>query len=1133
MVKGMCGCCPAGCWIDATIDQGRLVSVAPDPTHPLGMLCTLGANSPDIVHAHERLQFPMRRVGAKGTLQFERISWEAAYDHIVTAMQAIKAQHGPEGMAIYTGRGSFERAMCDLFQPKGVAVSSASSVLFPFGSPNTSGVGALCYVSYAMIAPHVTHGGMLITMFSDVEQAELIVVWGTNPATDSPPMVMHQILDAQRRNGAEVVVIDPRRTETAHLADAQWLPIRSGTDGALALGMIEVLIHEELYDESFVRDWCVGFEELRAYSQHFTPERVATITGIPAATIRQLARRIAAAHGAAPVMYTGLEYSDSGVQAIRAVQILFALAGQLDVPGGLCFHMRKSLWPIPTATHQPNPHPSKAVGTDRFPIYSRYRGESHAAAFPKAVLEDDPYPIRGLIIDGASLITSWPQPQLWRQTLAKLDLLVVIDRQLTADAAYADIVLPATTYYEILSYMVYGPIFRIRERLLPPQGEARNDFLILAELAARLGYGHLYPQSEEEIVRTALAGSGYTLEQVRAAGGWVSLPTVMMEYRKWLIGGLRADGRDGFETPSGKFEIVSSILQEYGYEGLPRYTEPVEGPLGSPELAQHYPLVFNSGSRVVTDFRSQFHSVEGLSRIAPEPVVWLNSADAALRGIADGDLVEVVSPRGSVPVRAYVTEDIVVGNVDVSQGGGGPIGPEAWRTSNVNDLTDLQRYDPISGFPVYKSLLCDVRKVGGRASSDSPKPLLRDVRTPPPSVLARARSAAPPTAVRRRVYLDNNATTPLDPKVLEAMLPLLQQDFGNPSSIHSFGTTARTAVEEARRKVAALLHTTARRIVFTGGGSEADNLAIKGAAQANTAKGRHIIITAIEHPAVRNACRSLQGQGFAVTTLPVDGDGRVSPTQLEAALRPDTVLVSVMFANNEVGTIQPIKELCAIAHGAGALFHTDAVQAVGKVPLDVTDLDVDLLALSGHKLHGPKGVGALFVKAGTALRPLVDGGSQEHALRAGTENTAAIVGLGVAAELARHRLPHAGRLAELRDRLQAGILQIIPQARVNGDLQNRLPNTLSLVVPGTRGESLVMALDRKGIALSSGSACKAGSPDPSATLLAMGLSAQDAHCCIRLSLGHQTTIEEVDAALAGFKEAFSGKDESVRFLACR
>jgi anaerobic selenocysteine-containing dehydrogenase len=687
--RALCGICPAGCWVIVSYDKsGRIDRVRADETSDFGMICKLGEHSAEIVYSEDRLLYPLRRKGPKGTYEFERISWDDAFNLIVHRLNQIKSDYGPEAASIYTGRGSFELALCDIYQPKGVAVSSASSVLFPFGSPNTMGVGALCYVSFAMIAPHVTMGGMLINMFSDIENADLIVVWGANPATDCPPLDLKRILKA-RKGGADVIVIDPRRTMTAKLTNAEWVPIRPGTDGALALGMCNVIISEELYDEKFVNEWTRGFDEFAQYVQHFRPEVVEAITGVPAQSVISLARRIAQSEGASPVMYSGLEYSDSGVQAIRATQVLWAISGQIDVPGGRCFSMKEGYFPINRDGHIPNPDERKALGKDRFPVYSAYRGESHAIALPDAVLHGKPYPIRSLIILGGSMITAWPEPSVWRKTLNALEFLVCIDRQLTADAAYADLVLPATAMYEIESYMTYGSVFRIREKVIEPPGEARNDFFILAELAERLGYGHLYPQSEEALLRHALSGSGFTLEDVRTAGGIVKVPAAMMQYKKWEKGLLRNDGMAGFDTPSGKFEIASTILQEHGYDALPVYTEPQEGPSSRPALLNEFPLVFNSGSRVTTDFRSQHHGIPGLLKERPEPTVTISSKDAEVRGISHGDLVEVRSPRGKVTMRALVTEDIVSGVVDANMGGGGPVGPDAWQRCNINELTDL------------------------------------------------------------------------------------------------------------------------------------------------------------------------------------------------------------------------------------------------------------------------------------------------------------------------------------------------------------------------------------------------------------------------------------------------------------
>ncbi len=1132
--KAICGICPAGCWVEVGMRGNTLAAVRQDTGHPLGQICRRGQHAPEIVYSPHRLKYPMRRVGPKGSYNFERVTWDQAYEIIVDRFNRIKEESGPEAVAIYTGRGANELSLCDMFQPQGVAVSSASSVLFPFGSPNTMGVGALCYVSLAMIAPHVTMGRMQINMFNAIEVAGMVFVWGTNPSTDSPPVDLYRLETAAGR-GADIVVIDPRRTETVVRTGAQWVPIRPGTDGALALAMIQVMIEEDLLDEDFAEKWCQGFEELKSYVQHFTPETVETITTVPAATIRDLVRRLCRARGACPLMYTGFEYSNTGVQATRAVLTLFALAGQLDVPGGIGFSMLNTDFPINRACNQANPDLARAVARSRFPLYSRYRGESHAIGLVDSVLKGDPYRIRALLVDGASMLTSWPQTPIWRRTLTGLHFLVCVDRQLTADAAYADLVLPATTMFEINSYMTYGPVFRLREKVIEPIAEARNDYLIMAGLAERLGYGRLYPQTEEEMVRFALQGSGYTLEDVRAAGGFVRMPTPMMEYRKWQKGGLRPDGRPGFDTPTGKFEIRSTILEEYGYEPLPKYAEPTEGPLGNPTLARQFPLVFNSGARPQTDFRSQFHGIDGLVNDNPEPIVEVNIEDAAERRIRNGDRVTVSTPRGAVPFRARVTGDIMKGAVECNMGGGTPVGPRAWQEWNVNELTDLGNLDPISGFPVYKALLCQVSRVETGIQTETVTERATEIERRTETKTENNIGANPQVrchATVCRIYLDNNATTEVAPAVREAMMRCLEADFGNPSSIHRAGLRAREAVEQARRQVARLINASPRRLIFTSGGSEADNLAIKGIAFACRGKGNHIITSSIEHPAVLSTGHFLEKLGYRITYLPVDGDGLVSPDKLREALTPDTILVSLMMANNEVGTILPVKELCAVSHERQIPFHTDAVQAVGKVPVDVQALDVDFLSLSGHKFHGPKGIGVLYARRGIPLEPLVHGGNQEGGQRAGTENVPAIAGLGKAAEMAMHGLRDYERTRSLRDTLENGIRKLVPGAQLNGHPTDRLPNTLNLTLPGLRGESLVIAMDQHGICFSSGSACKSGSPEPTHVLMAMGRTREQAHAAVRFSLSRYTTQEEIHETLEALSRVLEEKN-MVRLMPCK
>jgi cysteine desulfurase len=365
-----------------------------------------------------------------------------------------------------------------------------------------------------------------------------------------------------------------------------------------------------------------------------------------------------------------------------------------------------------------------------------------------------------------------------------------------------------------------------------------------------------------------------------------------------------------------------------------------------------------------------------------------------------------------------------------------------------------------------------------------------------------------------RIYLDHNATTPPDPPVVEAMAAVLRDEFGNPSSVHYFGQQAKSRLDAARASVASLVGGDASELVFTSGGTESDVLALRGAADALEPTGRrHLITTPIEHEAVLQTVKALARRGWRVTMLEVGASGIVEAGALEAALATDTSIVSVMHANNEIGTVQPIETLAPIARAHGALFHTDAVQSAGKIPVDVRRLGVDLLSLSAHKFHGPKGVGALWVRRGTRLVAQATGGRQERNRRAGTENLPAIVGAGVAARLAAERLAAAGELAALRDRLERGVLDRVPGTIVNGAVDRRVPNTSNIGFDGVEAESLLIALDLEGVAVSTGSACSSGTLEPSHVLKGMGLPLPRTTNAIRFSLGHGNTEAEIDRVL--------------------
>ncbi|MCM1303621.1 MAG: cysteine desulfurase NifS [Lachnospiraceae bacterium] len=368
------------------------------------------------------------------------------------------------------------------------------------------------------------------------------------------------------------------------------------------------------------------------------------------------------------------------------------------------------------------------------------------------------------------------------------------------------------------------------------------------------------------------------------------------------------------------------------------------------------------------------------------------------------------------------------------------------------------------------------------------------------------------------IYMDNAATTRTAPEAVQAMLPFFSEDYGNPSAIYSLGSAAKKAVNEARRSIAAVLGARQEEIYFTAGGSEADNWALTAAAEACGGKGKHIITTKIEHHAVLHTCEYLEKQGFEVTYLDVDGDGLINPGELEAAIRPDTILISIMFANNEIGTIEPVGEIGAIARKHGILFHTDAVQAFGHLPISVEEICIDMLSASGHKFNGPKGVGFLYIRTGVKLGSFIHGGAQERNRRAGTENVPGIVGMGTAAARAAASMEErAAKEAAIRDHLIGRIEAEIPYCRLNGHRTKRLPGNVNFSFRFVEGESVLIMLDMKGICGSSGSACTSGSLDPSHVLLAIGLKHEEAHGSLRLSLSEENTMEEADIVVEELK----------------
>lgn len=386
---------------------------------------------------------------------------------------------------------------------------------------------------------------------------------------------------------------------------------------------------------------------------------------------------------------------------------------------------------------------------------------------------------------------------------------------------------------------------------------------------------------------------------------------------------------------------------------------------------------------------------------------------------------------------------------------------------------------------------------------------------------------------KKMIYLDHAATTAINKDVLKEMMPYLINQYGNPSSIYSFGRKSRKAIENSRQQVAAAINAKKSEIYFTSGGTEADNWAIKGITQYYKNKGKHIITTSIEHHAILNSCKRLEKEGFEISYLSVDNDGKISIEDLKKSIRSDTILISIMMANNEIGTLEPIEEIGKIARERNIIFHTDAIQAVGSIPIDVEELQVDLLSISAHKFYGPKGVGALYIKKGTGIKKLMDGGEQEKDKRASTENVSAIVGMGKAIEIANKDLmQHQKQMFYLRDKAIEEILKNIPNTKLNGHAVDRLPGNVNIAFNGMEAEAMILKLDKMGFAVSSGSACASGSPEPSHVLKAIGLSHEMAQCSLRFTFGVENNIKDVEELVKALKKIYSVHSEKGTVHSC-
>lgn len=689
--KGVCGMCPDKCDIIATVEDGRLLRLELDPDSPRGRVCPRGALSPSIVHSDRRILHPMIRDGEKGSGSFRQVSWEEAFDYVGQKLRDIIHRHGANAVATYFGGSAREdcNMMCQSF-PR--YIGSASS----YSSTST------CNVSSNLITPVTTMGVPTPHLLHDVANSDLIFCWGKNPETDSGPRPFYKGILKAREHGAKVISIDPCGNVLPGITD-WWVPVLPGSDGALAMAMLKIIIEEERYDRTFVEKYTRGFEEFRSYLAGQTLEHFSACCGVSVADIRKLTDLFCSTERASLVSYTGLEYQISGVQNNRAVQTLWAITGKLDVPGGMCFNVER--FPtIPLGPAQPDNMPA---GHSDYPLYARLAGQGQFSAFPRAVLQGDPYPIRSLIICGASPAITYPQQEMWHRVYKSLDCLVVLDRFMTEDAKYADVILPATTLFENQSVIAIPGGRKMRNRIVPPQGESKCDVFIFQGIAQRLGIGDKFPKNDEELELAMVNGDRALLEQLKASPyGVTSQPE--RRYRKYETGLLRADGQPGFPTPSGKFEISSVYIQECGYTGYPEYHDirEVEGVTG--EDGQ-FPFLLTTGGRSSYRFSSFGANIPEIARACPYPTVDMDPQEAHMLGISEGDSVAVETRFGKKTYPAHLTP-MARGSVHIPFGGGSSYMPDAWKNGNVNDLFSWEYRDPLCGFLILKCLPCRVYK---------------------------------------------------------------------------------------------------------------------------------------------------------------------------------------------------------------------------------------------------------------------------------------------------------------------------------------------------------------------------------------------------------------------------------------
>lgn len=687
VVKTICKMCPAACGIEISVRDGKIAGVAGMKDHPFKELCPKVEGLEEWIYSPERVTVPLKRVAGG----WEEVSWDEALNSIAQKLTEVKEKYGGRSLALHLGNPfiatpveQVSRRFCDLY-----------------GTPNYTSGASFCFYVRNM-AQGVTWGTLVFPSFFG---SQCILLWGSNPR-ESGHMVFTAI-NAMKEKGAKLIVVDPRNTPLAKNADI-YVQIRPGTDCALALGLLRVIIQEKLFDKDFVEKWTVGFDKLAEQVKPYTPQKVEEITWVPADKVVEIARTYATAKPASLSPGISVEHCTNGLQTLRALAVMIGITGNFDVPGGNSYAAAGGSCYAPRLERKILGDPEqisldKSVGA-AYPIFSQFVQESTATPIPEAILTGKPYSVKAMIVQGSNPVLTWPNTNKVKKALGKLELLVVIDPFMTDTARLAHFVLPPTLFAERKELKDYRhlalPLVLLADGAIEPPGKAQDDWKIWAELGKRMGYAEHFPwKDSEELYGRMLLAMGLSLAKIKEnpKAGFYG----RREYRKYL--------EEGFSTPSGKVEIYSERLKSLGYDPLPTFHEPAEGYATRPDLAQKYPLILITGIRNMIYTHSQYRNVPALRKYVPQPLLEIHPRTAKGLGIAQGDEVVVESFRGSVKFHAHLAEDIHPKVVAV---------PHGWSEANANILTDDVARDPVSGYPGFRSVLVRVSKSQGKATEE-------------------------------------------------------------------------------------------------------------------------------------------------------------------------------------------------------------------------------------------------------------------------------------------------------------------------------------------------------------------------------------------------------------------------------